>query len=222
MKNKSWYSFGVKTVVFIIVVVMVDIIIGKSFDVLGNQIYNKDPKATPSDYMVKTLESDIIILGASTALCHYNPSIIEDSLKMSTYNCGSDGTPFLVQNSLLNLMLDRYQPKVVVWEIGETSMEIEKETNHTGLLYPYYDKSKQVREIVDDVDCFQKYRMLSHTYRYNSKLLDELKNLMYSHSGESRKELKGYLPLDTTGYTFPSKIIKKYENILKKYTPEYI
>lgn len=212
----SWFRFGVKIVVFLLIAIFVDLIIGKTFDVMGNRIYAKNPKATPSDYMVKTLESDIIIIGASTALCHYIPSIIEDSLKMSTYNCGSDGTPFLVQNSLLNLLLDRYQPKVVIWEIGETSMEIEKETKHLGFLYPYYDKSKQVREMVDDIDCFQKYRMLSKTYRYNSKIIDKIKSLLSSHPSESKTDLKGYLPLDTTGYTFPSKIVKQYENSLDK------
>ena len=214
MKNRLWYRLGVKTIVFIVCVIAVDFIIGKFFDVLGDRIYDKDPKATPSDYMVKNMESDVVVLGASIASRHYIPSMIEDSLLLSAYNCGFDGTPFVVQNSLLNLMLDRYKPKVIVWEIGEVSMETEKDIKHIAYLYPYYDKNKQARAIVDGTDRFQRFRMLSKTYRHNSEVLNELKTLLGPAPRESQLSLKGYMPLDTTGYIFPTKIHKKFANTL--------
>lgn len=214
MKNKSWYILGAKTIVFLILVVIVDLIIGKAFDVLENRIYAKDPKAMPSEYMVRDIDADVVVLGASVASRHYIPSMIEDSLKMSAYNCGVDGTPFIIQNSLLNLMLDRYNPKVVVWEIGELSMEKGALIQHLDYLYPYYDKNQQAREIVDGTDRFQKYKMLSKTYRHNSNVLNEVKTLVSSSPRESQLSLKGYMPLDTTGYLFPTKIHQNMANDL--------
>ena len=214
MKKQSWYKLGIKALVFLILVIIVDFSIGRVFDVLNDQVFVRNPKSSPADYLVKALDSDIIIIGASTAQCHYIPSIIEDSLKMNTYNSGLDGTPFIVQNALLNLMLDRYQPKIIVWEIGEVSMEIGDDSKHISYLYPYYDKNKQVKEIIDKTDCFQKYRMISKTYRNNSTILDGLKNLLLRGSIETNPELKGYLPLDSTGYAYPPKIHKEIGNTL--------
>jgi len=42
-------------------------------------------------YAINGVRSDILILGSSRATHHYNPSIIEDSLKMSAFNGGRDG-----------------------------------------------------------------------------------------------------------------------------------
>lgn len=214
MKKSSWLSFIGKTVVFLLCVFVVDIIIGKVFDSFENYIYARNPKSMKSDYMVKSLQSDIIVLGASIASHHYIPTIIEDSLNMSVYNCGFDGMSFISQNSLLNLMLDRYKPKVIVWEIGEISLEVEKETEQLNCLYPYYDTNPQVRETVNATDVFQRCRMMSKTYRHNSSILNDVKNLLFLNPVVNKIDLKGYSPLDTTGYLFPSKIRKKYENTL--------
>lgn len=215
--KKPWYRFGVKTIAFLVSVIIVDMIIGKSFDVLRDLDYKKNPQSRPSDYMVKSVESNVVIVGSSLASCHYIPAKIEDGIGLSTYNCGMDGTGFLVQNSLLNLMLDRYQPKVIVWEVGETSMESGDDFSDFQHLYPYYDSSKQVKDIVNHNNRIGGIKLLSKTYRHNSCMLDYLKGLLTSTSSLSKLELKGYLPLDTTGYVFPTKIHKAYGNTLDSY-----
>lgn len=212
--KKSWYFLGVKVLAFIVCVFVVDAILGKSFELLEGRIYKKNPLSMPSHHMVKDIDADVIILGASIASRHYIPSLIEDSLHVSAYNCGFDGTPFVVQNSLLNLMLDRYKPHTIIWEIGEVSMENDGDIKHLSYLYPYYDTNEQARNVVNGVDKFQRIRMLSKTYRYNSVALNELKTLLGSKPRESELSLKGYMPLDTAGYIYPTKIIKPYENTI--------
>lgn len=214
MKKNQWYVFGAKVIAFIILVFALDIIIGKAFDKLEKSRYAKDPKLIPTKYMVSDLESEVVIVGASTASCHYIPSIMEDSLSMSVFNCGFDGTPFIVQNALLNLMLDRYNPKLIIWEMEGLELEEDHNLQFVQYLYPYYDQSSQVREVVNSKDYYQKYRMLSKTYRHNSKLLTEVKDLFSTGPRDAQLTLKGYKPLITSGNKYPTRIHKWYGNTL--------
>lgn len=214
MKNRPWLVLGVKIIAFLALIVIIDWVIGKSFDVLEDRIYAKDPQLEPTNYMVKDLESDIVIVGASTASRHYIPSMIEDSLNMSAYNCGFDGTPFVVQNALLNLMLDRYTPKVIIWEMEGLEMEEDKEIQFLYYLYPYYDSDARVRVAVDGKDRYQRFRMLSKTYRHNSKILTELNDLFSTELRATQLTLKGYKPLDDKGDHYPTRIHKAYGNTL--------
>lgn len=213
MKRNPWYVFWAKVVGVSILLIALDIIFGRSFDELENRIYAKDSRLIPTRYMVSDLESDVVIVGASTASCHYIPSVMEDSLSLSVYNCGFDGTPFVVQNALLNLMLDRFKPQLIIWEMEGLDLEEDNNIQFVQYLYPYYDKSSLVREVVNSKDQFQKYRMLSKTYRHNSKLLTEVKDLFSLGPRDSQMSLKGYKPLTNTG-KYPDKIHKWYGNTL--------
>jgi hypothetical protein len=56
------------------------------------------------------LNADILIYGSSRAWVHFDPQIIEDSLKHSVYNLGIDGHTFNMQY-LRHLLAIKYNPK---------------------------------------------------------------------------------------------------------------
>ena len=106
-------------------------------------------------------------------------------------------------------MLNRYSPKVIIWEVGADALSgnIDKKLEYQNIsaLYPYYDNT-YCKGIINDKDCYQKYRMLSKMYRYNSTLRRYLFSILKETVGSNG----GYEPLDNYGYQYPTIL---YENI---------
>lgn len=200
MKN-PYILLLVKATIFVVSFVLLDFLIGFFFDKISNRAFEKNEFARELShrYCIEVDTSDVVIFGASTANHHYITNQIADSLHTSVYNHGADGCFFLFNNTLMNIMLDRHQPKVIIWEIGESYLssyyDVNKEYQNMHLLYPWY-KSPYVKKMVDKQDCFQKYRMLSNAYKNNSKLL------MYFRlcTGDFNQHMGGYLPI-ATDYT---------------------
>ncbi len=143
-------------------------------------------------YSLNMTNENILVFGASTAIHGYIPEIVEDSLGISCYNTGWNGTNIYFSNTILNSVLDRYIPKVIIfdmtaWELVKADDDFDKLSE----MYPYYYSNKSVKEVIDFSGKYEKYKMLSKTFRYNSKLLYILtQNLRSQIIGD-----KGYEPL---------------------------
>ena len=185
-----------KTVLFMSLFFIIDFLIGVLFKTLEEKAFQNNENASEMAfrYCVERATPQIAIIGSSTASHHYIPDVIEDSLGMSVYNFGKDGCFFLYQNAEINLMLERYKPDCILWEIGETSLssKYDKEREYQGIkdLYPFY-KHPYVKSIIDGADQFQFLRMLINSYKYNSNVL-ALIRLCVSDCQDSQK---GYMPL---------------------------
>ena len=195
----------IRLILFVVCFVIVDFFIGYVMSSLREKGIKKNPQAIAlkEAYCIEGVKSDIVIIGSSSASHHYISKMLQDSLKMSVYNCAQDGSFFLSQNILINMMLERYSPKVILWEIGETALSNATNGNldyqSIDAFYPYYD-NVYVRKIVQSKDKYQTIRMLSHAYRYNSDLLTYC-NLCFANRND--KNL-GYVPIKV-GTVFPSK-----------------
>lgn len=70
------------------------------------------------------LNSDILIYGSSRAWVHFDPSIIEDSLKLPTYNLGIDGNTFKMQYLRHKLALKyNRKPKLIIHSVDATTLQ---------------------------------------------------------------------------------------------------
>lgn len=131
-------------------------------------------------YTTKTLdmqECDIVILGSSRARNHYNPQILSDSLGMSCYNAGRSGCFLPYQRSQLDLMLDRYCPKIIVLDVTPYDMNPGKgDYERLAGLLPYKHHASW-RATIERKSVFEPYKCLSAIYPYNSLLLKMLSNL---------------------------------------------
>ena len=68
-------------------------------------------------FTVEKVDADVVVIGSSKASHHYVPQMLEDSLGLTAYNCGQGGCFFLYQNCIINMILDRYTPKMILWDI---------------------------------------------------------------------------------------------------------
>ena len=164
MKKFIW-----QIIVYISIIIIVDIIIGHCMSYLINNVKGGDNWR--NNYICKTTHEDVLIFGSSRAFHHYNTQIITDSLNLSCYNCGQDGNGIILSYGRLLMILQRYQPKVIIYDIS-TSCDYYANNNqkYLGLLKPYYDKTG-IKEIFNSIDQTERWKMLSSMYRYNSRFL---------------------------------------------------
>lgn len=204
MKKNSVGVFLAKFFLFVGFVWIVDFAVGSIFVSLKNRGLELNPENMwlKSSFVAEKVNKDVLIIGSSRASHHYIPLLFEDSLSLSTYNCGQDGCFFLYQNCMVNMVLDRYCPRLIVWDIQPGSFidsYLNQEYQNFRYLSPYYSSSKWVKSYVDSESEKMKYRMLSSMFAYNSKVL----NFLFPLVVRSSSTTQGYIPLANAGYSFP-------------------
>lgn len=146
-------------------------------------------------YTTKTLDkqtADLLILGSSRARNHYDPQILEDSLRMSCYNAGRSGCFLVYQSAQLDMILDRYTPRMIVLEVTPYDMDAgEGDYDRLSGLLPYQHHAS-FKKVIAKKSQWEQYKCWSKIYPYNSLCLKMVKNL------KDRGEFKsnGFQPLD--------------------------
>lgn len=143
---------------------------------------------------INEVQDSIIIVGSSRASHHYNSIIIHSNLGKETYNVGIDGCFFTHNCCIINSILERYQPELIIWEFDPyylTSM-YEDRDNVTSL-YPYYGKRNYITKTLDEVlPSSEIIKLKSNIYRYNSMLLRIVTRFL--QNDDSPDYYRGYEP----------------------------
>ena len=213
-------SFVFRIVVFISLLVFLDVTFGK----ILKYFYFKQQTGSMSitTYAIDQVNTDILIFGPSRANHHYIPDIFSDRLHLSCYNVGRDGNSIFYHYGVLQCVLKRYIPKIIILDIS--FYEFQKLPNtydRISSLLPYYEDHQEIRPIVALKSPFEKVKILSSLYPYNSLMLriggGILENSKKLHDTENvnryiPQNIKGYIPLykvwdepleiDTTMYQY--------------------
>ncbi len=207
--NKDFVRFIIRISALILLLLVCDKVVGKVEDIF----YSKtDTKLTYTAYSPQ--KDDIIILGSSRACHHYIPSIIRDTTNMSCMNLGVDGQNIYYHFALLNLLLKRNTPKVVVYEllsIDFLQTDLKYSVDQLDDLAPLYGINPRVDSLIGLKG--RKYMFaidLFDSYRYNSRVFHVLNNSRQMDHG-------GYVPLygewhGAAGGTSKSKQPVKYDS----------
>lgn len=212
-------------ILFVLALVAIDQIGGRTLDYLRDRLFAAHPTADKTYYIANEVDADIVIMGASNATSCYISQQIADSTGMTCFNAAMSGRFADYQCCMLRLMLSHHQPKYLLWEIGEFAFSdyfADMDYNGAVDIYPYYSPSpalperegacEYVRSYIDRKDEWQWLRMCSRLYQHNSKLMDYLL-LIHSQDSDS---LLGYEPLPSTGYEYPeykeeTRTVEEYE-----------
>ena len=183
--------FVLKLAFFFIGFLILDYSIGKVFDYI--QVNAKGGATFRDNHICDELTCDILLLGSSRCEHHYNPMIISDSLGMSCYNAGQAGNGIIVAYARYLMMSERKKPRLVVYDIIPEFDLLKGYDNHRYLtwLKPRFDKDF-IKEIFEDVDKTEKYKMLSNLYKYNSHFIEIIIDYLHPISDSS---IQGYEPL---------------------------
>lgn len=147
-----------------------------------------------STYVIDSTFADILIFGSSRANHCYDPEIFEDSLHYTCYNAGRDGSYILYTYAMFKAVTRRYNPKLIIIDIRPEDLNYNSfEYDRLSLLLPYYQKHPEISRIIDFRGPFEKIKLISAIYPYNSLILQILiGNLEYNKDRVT--DIKGYLP----------------------------
>lgn len=161
-------------VLFFGIILIIDVLGGiffkRNFHNITFGFYGKINNSLKSD-------SDLIILGSSRAMHHYNPEILSKTMNLSCYNSGFGGYGLFLNYAVLSERIKIKIPKVVILDLSPNTMIIgENSYSKLDKLLPYYDKYPSFNEIVQLNSKFSKLEVLSNLYIHNSTLYDFIKN----------------------------------------------
>lgn len=191
--KKGLSRFCIAVLIILISVAVVDSAIGKLMDWMLPQISNQGDTGK-TYFSLYDVESPIVVVGSSRASHHYVTQIIEDTLGMPAYNVARDGCLFSYNCCVVNSILDRYSPKMIIWENG-TDYLFNGFDDPLENLYPYYKRNKWVTSAIQEELPWTEYvRLSSRIYQYNSVMHRILMRYLRRNAFYDETE-KGYMPL---------------------------
>ena len=125
-----------------------------------------------NNYICDSITADVLIFGSSKAKNQYDPKILEDTLGMSVFNCGTHGMGMIYNYGRWKIISKRYVPKVLVYEMLPIVDFMIRDDNTIFInpLRPYYGKVEGIDSIFWKVDATEKFKMWSKTYQYHDFL----------------------------------------------------
>ena len=189
-------SFIVKLFACLSLVFLLDLGIGS----LLRKFYFKQESGFDflTTYAIEKTKADILIFGSSRAVNIFNTAIFEKQMGLSCYNAGRYGEPVFYHYALLQAVLKRYNPKIVIlsFDAGNFSENPEAYDRISALL-PYYKSHPEIHSTVELKGPYEKLKLLSNIYPYNSLLL----HIIAGNSAYSKKKytnVNGFIPIENT------------------------
>jgi hypothetical protein len=146
-------------------------------------------------YSIEKTTADILIFGSSRANHHYHPDVFENRLNKSYYNVGRDGNFIFYHSAVLKGILKRYTPKLVILDFVNGEFKHDQNSyDRISSLLPYYERHPEIVSIIELKSRFEKIKLLSSIYPYNSSLFTiAAGNTEFNK--KRRSDNKGYIPL---------------------------
>ena len=144
LKRKGYSNSLVLVLLFFVLLIAADYFTGK----IINYFYFRQTSGWDYEtkYSIEDTKADVLIFGASRAQQQYNPEFIEDSLKLTCYNVGRDGMPFFYHYAVLQGVLKRYSPKIILLDCEYGVLKkAESSYERISCLLPYYKGYPEMR-----------------------------------------------------------------------------
>lgn len=197
--NKQGFAFFLgKLLIFIGIVFLLDLGIGWILQHYYFTINHED--SFRANYVLKQTKAEILIFGSSRANHHYNVPLISEKLNQSCYNAGRDGSFIFYHYAILKGVLKRYKPKVIILDLcPEDLYQTPLSYDRIAALLPYYSSYPELRNIIELKSRFEKYKLLSRIYPFNSQIVRIITGNIDIHN-RRKDELTsmGYVPIAKT------------------------
>lgn len=136
-----------------------------------------------------SIDEEVIILGCSRAVSHFNPIVMENIYKKSTYNFGIGAAPIREHYLILDTIIKRgHRPSYIIYNIGINTFGKENIpfSFHYNEHRPYYVDYKGIKHILREKGYRYYIKTLCRCYAYNRVFVESIKILITKvHSGEA-------------------------------------
>lgn len=152
---------------------------------------------------------DIVVLGSSRAVLHYDPRILGSKLNMSAYNAGCNGQGVHYTRALVDLILQRKTPAIAIINVDSGFvMGARFSLCQAAVLAPFMDESGIIKNMIYSKGPLERLKYLSLSYRFNDKPLVILAGLFVED-----KTISGFSPRE--GKMDPAKAQGKIAAVLE-------
>lgn len=196
LQHPFFKNFLLKLVCFIIVALVMD----RAAGWLLKKYYFKQQGGYDflTTQAIDNTTADVVVFGSSRAVNIFNTSILEKRTGLSAYNAGRYGEPLFYHYGVLKAILKRYHPKFIIlsFDAGNFSKN-EEAYDKLAALLPYYSDHPELRGIVEMKSSFEKIKLLSASYPYNSLILPIVTG---NTAGAKLKyaNMNGFIPIKRT------------------------
>ena len=202
----------IDVLVLAVALVVIDVLVGYIGDKYANWL-NKEPRngnAALVNYDLNAATPDVAIIGSSTAICHYVPEIIHDSLQIVTgydykvFNMGMSRQKMAYNYYALKGIVERKNPDIVIEDVWASNISVEGYSRYYQEFRPYVNSNHNVREMLEQ---HGEYNILlkSRMYCYNTELVKMILSFMkptgangYKGSNVEMSEIVKLWDKDTT------------------------
>lgn len=195
MNSNYRYIFS-KVFIFITILFFIDLLLGN----ILNFFYFKQSSGLQysATYSIEKTKAEMIIMGSSRANHHYDPRVLKKRLGISCYNTGRDGQYIFYQYALLQTILKRYSPKIIILDFVDQEFEFDqRDYERLSSLLPYYKNHPEIRSTIELKSPYEKIKLLSKIYPFNSSLLTiVIGNTKFNSNRRSIIDFDGFVPLD--------------------------
>lgn len=187
----------IRTAILAVALILADRIVGAGLEYLFYQQTHGDDYTTL--YALEKANDEVLIFGTSRASHHYNAKVFEEATGMSCFNAGRDEMEIPYTNALLEGILTRHKPQLIILDIGPMELAGEKQVVYervAAALMPYTDKYPMFEPAVERAGEMELLKTkASKIYPYNSKIGSSIQNA-YTNLGHLSEQ--GYEPLYKT------------------------
>src|SRR5690606_28888186 len=178
-------TFIGKLFVFVILFFSADFLLG---NIIGNfHQKTKNAELQNANYgFVNYNNDDILFFGASEVSHSFISNKIIEKTGLSSYNLATDGCGMYYQYPLLETILEKHTPKVILISASELT---QNGSEYITRMYPYYKNNKYVKHMVDELHPREHLKLALHGYVYNSQIIRIFDGRF--------DNLKGYVPHKT-------------------------
>ena len=178
-----------------LLIVVLFIAADQSIGLYLEHVFSKQKKGEyhAMNYAMNQVDEELLIFGSSRAVRHYDPSVIEDSLKLSAFNVGKLGNTLLYSDAVFAQVLTYHKPKVVILDVSPIEFaKSERERGQKSMVNALlkFDYLPAIESRIQELS--PKELLLSklfRTYKFNSALY----TLLINDNGKSNLEMsKGF------------------------------
>jgi hypothetical protein len=147
-------------------------------------------------YSIEQTKAELLIFGTSRANHDYRPDIFGKRLMLSAYNVGRDANYIFYHYAVLSAILKRYTPKVIILDFINGEFKSDRESyDRLQSLLPYYTRHPEMRSIIELRGPYEKIKLLSRIYPYNSSIFTIAAGNAQFNKRRS-DDIQGYVPLN--------------------------
>lgn len=163
----------------VVAIFVIDRGLGLLFDYA--RTHSKGGYTGRTEYINAVSVDSVYVTGSSRAFHHYDTPYMSRELGIEVYNAGLDGCGMpLTYMEVLNMINRGHRPKLIIHDLY---MNFDASTFETpdyaslNQMRPYFD-NPGMAEVFDIISPHEKYKMVFHTYRYNTKWLSVIKDYL--------------------------------------------